>query len=73
MKKVTGNKTELSGNTENTNVVMEKRDVQINIEEKVIEKIEKFSYLRSELSKSGGSDEDVLRKINKTQEAFNML
>ncbi|VDO85028.1 unnamed protein product [Schistosoma mattheei] len=55
----------LKYNTENTN--------QITLDEKAVEDVESFTYLRSIIDEQGGSDRDVKVKIGKARTAFLQL
>nr|XP_034338546.1 uncharacterized protein LOC117692963 [Crassostrea gigas] len=45
----------------------------ITIEGEELEEVEKFIYLRSIISRTGGSDEDINARISKARQAFAML
>ncbi len=46
---------------------------QINIEQKEIEDVEKFTYLGATVSNTGGAGEDMRQRIGKAWGAFNKL
>lgn len=45
----------------------------ITIEGEELEEVEKFTYPRSIISKTGGSDEDIKARIRKARQALTML
>ncbi|XP_072906368.1 uncharacterized protein [Hemitrygon akajei] len=50
-----------------------KQEEPLRIEGQILEDVDKFTYLGSKISKSGGTDEDIRARIGKAQHAFTTL
>jgi hypothetical protein len=50
-----------------------RNDTEIKLQDKVVEKVDRFTYLGSVVTKNGGTEEDVLNRISRANTAFVQL
>jgi hypothetical protein len=50
-----------------------RNNTEIKLQDKVVERVDRFTYLGSVVTKNGGTEEDVLNRISKANTAFVQL